>query len=118
APKVVPIINYDFRKWVEEYEGPMFNFIHCDFPYGVGMDKSDQGAGAEFGTYEDSPDVYWELLDTLAVAMSNVVSNSAHLMFWFSMDYYQLTLEKLTDMGWRVNPFPLIWTKSDNTGII
>ncbi len=50
--------------------------------------------------------------------MSNVVAESAHLIFWFSMDYYQNTKILLTEMGWNVNPFPLIWMKSDNTGII
>lgn len=118
ASKVVPLLNEDFHEWAAAYSGQPFNFIHCDFPYGVGMHKSDQGAGQEYGAYADSPDVYWELLETLKMGMSNVVAPSAHLMFWFSMDYYQRTFDLLGDMGWRVNPFPLVWVKSDNTGII
>jgi DNA modification methylase len=39
-------------------------------------------------------------------------------MFWFSMDYYQETFDRLTKMGWKVNRFPLIWMKDDNTGIL
>lgn len=113
-----PLLNEDFHDWSAAYTGIRFNFIHCDFPYGVGMHQSDQGGGAAFGTYHDSADTYWKLLDTLAQAMSNVVADSAHLMFWFSMDYYQKTYDHLTQMGWRVNPFPLIWHKSDNVGII
>lgn len=116
--KVPPLKNEDFHEWAAAYSGQPFNFIHCDFPYGVGMHKSDQGAGQEFGEYADSPDVYWALLETLRMSMSNVVADSAHLMFWFSMDYYQRTFDLLTEMGWRVNPFPLVWVKSDNTGII
>lgn len=113
-----PLLNEDFHDWAAAYTGIRFNFIHCDFPYGVGMHNSDQGGGAAFGTYQDDVDTYWKLLNTLESAMSNVVADSAHLMFWFSMDYYQRTLETLTMMGWRVNPFPLIWHKSDNVGII
>jgi hypothetical protein len=108
----------DFLTWFPDYDGPKFNFIHCDFPYGVGMHKSDQGAGQAFGTYADDPKVYWRLLDGLAKAMENVVADSAHLMFWFSMDYYYETKGILEGMGWKVNPFPLIWFKADNTGII
>lgn len=114
----VPLLNEDFHEWAAAYCDRPFNFIHCDFPYGVGMHKSDQGAGQEYGTYVDGEDVYWKLLDTLKMGMSNVVAESSHLMFWFSMDYYQRTFDILTEMGWRVNPFPLIWFKSDNTGII
>lgn len=116
--KRVPLLNEDFHEWTAAYGGRKFNVIHCDFPYGVGMHKSDQGAGQEYGTYADGEDVYWKLLDTLEMGMENVVSDSAHLIFWFSMDYYQRTLQRLEGMGWRVSPFPLVWLKSDNTGII
>jgi ParB/RepB/Spo0J family partition protein len=117
-PDPIPLLNADFEAWSTEYSGPKFNLIHCDFPYGVNMHKSDQGAGASFGTYADEENVYWKLLEVLRAAMSNVVHDSAHLIFWFSMDYYADTKLILESMGWKVNPFPLIWVKSDNTGII
>lgn len=118
AERAVPLLNTDFIEWSAAYTGRPFNFIHCDFPYGVNMDTSDQGGGAAHGTYADDPSVYWRLLDALEQAMSNVVADSAHLMFWFSMDFYQETLDRLTAMGWKVSPFPLVWWKNDNTGII
>lgn len=117
-PKTVPLLNEDFHEWAAAYCDRKFNIIHCDFPYGVGMHNSDQGAGQEYGTYEDGEDVYWKLLDTLEMAMENVVADSAHLIFWFSMDFYHRTFDRLTSMGWKVSPFPLVWLKSDNTGII
>lgn len=116
--RTVPLLHADFNEWIKSYDGPKFNFIHCDFPYGVNADRHAQGAAAAFGGYEDSEDVYWELLNSLSRAMENVVAESAHLMFWFSMDFYQLTLERLGEMGWDVQRFPLIWHKSDNIGIL
>lgn len=95
-----------------------FNFLHCDFPYGVNANKHAQGAGQAFGTYADSADVYFQLLDTLASFCETNVADSAHLMFWFSMDFYSVTKERLEAMGWKVNPFPLLWFKSDNSGIL
>lgn len=119
APKKeVPIINADFERWQGEYKEIKFNFIHCDFPYGVKADTHDQGAASSFGGYADGPEVYRDLLSALAASMGNVIAESAHLMFWFSMDYYQETLNALTEMGWQVSPFPLIWHKSDNMGIL
>lgn len=113
-----PLLNTDFIEWADSYTGRPFNLLHCDFPYGVDMHKSGQGANQEFGSYHDSADVYWQLLDCLARNMDSLVADSAHLVFWFSMDYYHDTVSALERMGWRVNPFPLIWWKSDNTGII
>lgn len=117
--KKVPLLLADFHEWAAAYTGPKFNFLHCDFPYGVNANKQQQGVNvAMHGTYADSPDVYFALLDTLEMAMGNVVAEHAHLMFWFSMDFYQTTLDRLTFMGWKVNPFPLIWHKTDNTGLL
>ena len=113
-----PIICTDFIEWSSKYSGPKFNFLHCDFPYGVSADKHDQGAADKMGGYEDSADVYFELIRILAQSMKNVVADSAHLMFWFSYNHYADTKRLLRDMGWRVNPTPLIWLKSDNTGIL
>lgn len=117
-PKVVPLINADFIEWSETYAGPPFNFLHCDFPYGVGADQHDQGAAASHGGYGDSFAVYESLIDALAFSQPKLVAESAHLMFWFSMDYYQWTFDRLTSMGWKVQPFPLYWLKSDNAGIL
>lgn len=111
------ILNEDFKFWAETYSGPKFNFIHCDFPYGVGMHKSDQGSGDSYGTYEDTPEIYWALIDALLNNLDRFCAESAHLMFWFSMDYYHETLTLLS-RKFRVNPFPLIWVKTDNSGIL
>lgn len=115
----IPLINDTFENWLAQYKGErIFNFIHCDFPYGIKADSHASGAAPSFGGYTDTFDVYEQLLEVLAQSMDKVVADSAHLMFWFSMDYYEYTRIKLEKMGWRINPFPLIWHKSDNTGIM
>lgn len=113
----IPILNCDFHQFQEAYDGPRYNLIHCDFPYGINVADAPRQNSAIRDHYEDSPDIYWSLLDRLALAMDNLVAESAHLIFWYSMDYHQATKEILAMMGWQVNPFPLIWHKSDNAGV-
>lgn len=113
-----PLINADFIEWASTYSGPRFNLIHCDFPYGINADSHAQGAAKSMGGYEDGKDVYFRLLDTLIKHGSRFIAESAHLVFWFSMDYYGETISALTAAGWNVNRFPLIWHKSDNSGIL
>jgi ParB/RepB/Spo0J family partition protein len=117
-PEEHPLDNADFNEWAPLYSGQRFNFIHCDFPYGIKADKHAQGAAKYFGGYSDSPDVYWELIATLGDNINRLVSDSAHMIFWYSLDYHMETRMALEQMGWRVNPFPLIWFKNDNTGIL
>lgn len=114
----VPLLNTDFHEWAPLYEGPRFNFLHCDFPYGVNADKHHQGAAKYYRGYEDSPDVYWTLVAALGENMERLVADSAHMIFWYAMDFHTETWLALTQMGWKVNPYPLIWFKDDNTGIL
>lgn len=112
------ILNTDFHTWAESYSGPKFNLIHCDFPYGVDLQDSDQ-AGANRAMYADSEDVYWRLLDTLALAQQNVISSSAHMIFWYSMKFHTetMTFFKAHFPEWTFDELPLIWHKTDNKGI-
>lgn len=116
--RATPLLNVDFNEWAPLYRGEPFNFIHCDFPYGVNMTGSGQGANKVMGEYADEEDVYWKLLTTLHENADRLIAKSAHIMFWFSMDFYYETKSALEGMGFVVNPFPLIWYKSDNTGMM
>lgn len=111
------ILIEDFNLWAETYDGKPFNLIHCDFPYGIDFQDSAQSSGARQGTYKDSEEVYFTLLNTLIENRTALMGESAHLIFWFSMNFYQRTLDRLSE-NFRVDPYPLIWYKSDNTGIL
>lgn len=114
-----PIINANFNEWAATYAGLKFNFIHCDFPYGIGADKFTQGAAKLHGGYSDTEEDYWNLCMALATYLDRLAAPSCHFMFWFSMKYYTATIEffeRNTDI--KFNAYPLIWTKSDNIGII
>lgn len=118
GPPPIPLIQADFTQWARDYTGPKFNFLHCDFPYGIDAGDHDQGAAQSFGGYEDSTDTYFNLLDVLAKGGQQFLAESAHLIFWFSPKFYQDTMSGLQIGGWTVNPYPLIWHRSDNSGII
>jgi hypothetical protein len=112
------IHNYDFTDWAQHYDGPKFNFLHCDFPYGVILNqlaRQDRNEGA----YDGGEEIYWELMKVLAHNLERLLLPSAHVMFWISMKHYTHTMSLLTGpMGFAMNPTPLVWHKTDNKGII
>lgn len=121
AQPPIPYLNADFREWsAAPYSGPKFNFLHCDFPYGINFDKHNGGATSLLGGYEDSPELYQQCLEALARCMSDRVAESAHIMFWLSarIEIVYETSVLLKEMGWKMNPVPLIWHRSDNAGIL
>lgn len=113
------IINTDFVEWSKTVQDAPYNFIHCDFPYGINTgDTTGMSAKKSHGGYDDSEEVYLKLLDAFVTNQDRFVAPSAHLIFWFSMKYYQVTVDTFKSAGWVVLPQPLIWYKSDNTGIL
>jgi len=111
------ILNTSFLKWAPEYKGALFNFLHCDFPYGIDAHKFGSAFASKsvHGDYQDTKEHYVELINCLTTNIDNIMAEQGHMMFWFSMHHYQLTLDMLSEVFF-VDPFPLIWHKSDNAG--
>lgn len=112
----------DFLLWAESYSGSKFNLIHCDFPYGLDHGNSEQGNTSTglFEGYKDTEELYWKLCRGLCLHTEKLALPSAHLMFWFSMKFYQKTIDFIeANSDWSlVDERPLIWMKSDNKGIV
>lgn len=114
------IIQANFHEWLVGHAGERFNLIHCDFPFGIQHDKSEQGAAERHGAFVDDPETYWSLCKTLADGAERLMAYSAHIMFWLSMNRYEETraffAERVPSIVW--DKFPLIWHKTDNVGMV
>ena len=120
APSVSEtILNESFLEWAPAYSGPKFNLLHCDFPYGINPFSGEQGRGSESELYEDSRDVYFDLIHCLCTNWSRLMSMSSHIMFWYSDKLRDETIttfrHKAPQIIWH--PYSLVWVKSDNAGI-
>jgi len=113
-------LHDSFLTWLPAYSGPKFNFLHCDFPYGIDVFAGKQsGRERQEHIYEDKPEVFWDLLAALLQGRDTIMQASCHVMFWFSMDYYSeiFAFFRAHAPEFHINPFPLIWHKSDGSGI-
>lgn len=112
------ILNEDFIKYISSAKvAPYYDVLHCDFPYGVNHNKSDQGNAAAFEQYDDTTDVYWELVEVLVENLDKFMLPDCHIIFWLSMNFYHETKLALEQAGFTIVPQPLIWHKTDNKGV-
>lgn len=113
------IIQESFIQWAPRYTGRPFNLIHCDFPYGIKVFDGPQSGRGRHLPYLDSSDVHSALLECLLTNLDRIASHSCHILYWFSMQHYQSILQAVADLApsLTVHTHPLIWLKSDNTGI-
>lgn len=120
APSPESIQHANFVDWLATYDGPKFNLLHCDFPYGIGVFDGKQGIGAEGSAgYSDTKDDYFTLLRTMLQGLNRVLSLSAHVIFWYSETHGPATRKLFAELAPSLNlfKFPLVWVKSDNAGI-
>jgi ParB/RepB/Spo0J family partition protein len=116
------ILLADFKEWVKTYSGPSFNFIHCDFPYGIDVFGGVWSGKNSQRTYSDTQGEYEELITVLCANLPKLLSHSAHLMFWCSADIaiQHRTVEQFRALAPSLifQMKPLIWHKTDNLGIM
>ena len=110
----------DFLVWAYTYQGRRFNFLHCDFPYGINHHKSGFGGMSKWEEYIDTADLYWQLCRALIENFDRLLFPNANIIFWLSMQYYTETIElfqkELPNL--TIHSAPLVWGKTDNRGIV
>jgi hypothetical protein len=116
------ILKEDFLKWAPVFVGKPFSFMHCDFPYGINLDESDQAKSSTYGGYADSNELYWELCACLCKNRDQLLTQSSHLMFWLKFDPAKIVetinFFRLNAPDIEFCTLPLIWHKTDNRGIL
>lgn len=113
------ILHESFLDWAPKYEGPAFNLIHCDFPYGINVFAGPQSGAESHPTYNDSQDLHFQLLETLLTNFDRLSSVTCHIVYWFSIQHYDRIRSMIRSIRPDIViwPHPLIWHKTDNTGI-
>lgn len=109
------IVNADFLEWAQTYDGPKFDVLHVDFPYGKGYSGARTrrtGKTHIAPIYADDPDIYFGLVEGLLTLQDRLAFQAAHCIFWFDLVYYQWTVDRFTEAGWQlIQPYPFIWSK-------
>lgn len=118
---LLDIKNETFQEFLEkDWDHSKYHVLHCDFPYGIFHHKSDQGGmeKKEEQSYEDTPEIFWGLCGELVKRFETLLETKAHVVFWYPTHFYTEIVSFFTAAGFTVDPVPLVWLKSDNTGIL
>jgi ParB/RepB/Spo0J family partition protein len=125
APPSAPTFaqQASFLDWAPAYAGKRFNLLHCDFPYGLNMDSANlQGSSDRWNTglegrYDDSPELFDDLVRTFFDHQDRFIADSAHCIFWLAHRNVGKIMSRFRYYNWTACEVPLIWHKSDGAGI-
>lgn len=88
------------------------NHIMADGPFGIDYDKTQAAEGVH-AAYEDSPESYRERTTLMAPHMYRIIKSDGFLIWFLGHDHLDWTKELFRRAGFKVDPIPLIWDRSD-----
>jgi site-specific DNA-methyltransferase (adenine-specific) len=90
--------------------------IHCvitDPPYGIDLGEGQTKKSSNHPTiYADD---HYDIMEVVALAAREayrLLVDNSHAYFWFDIKAYSSVFKLLTDVGFTVDPIPLVWTKN------
>jgi DNA modification methylase len=100
----------DFRENSKMVQNGMADLVYTDLPFGVSlsqMSKHDKG----LVSYSDERGHITECIGELCQESFRLLHNDRFAIFWFGFNYYEDLLRGLKDVGFGVNPVPIVWYK-------
>jgi ParB/RepB/Spo0J family partition protein len=96
------------------------DFIECDPPYGVNLNKQKSKLNSSVTNeklqedYNEIPAAdYPDFLKRLCTELYRVAGKDCWMIFWFGQSWQHEVLTQLREAGWEVDEIPGIWVKSN-----
>jgi DNA modification methylase len=112
------LVHGDCAEELKKIPDGTFHVVITDPPYGVNIDKYADLQGGVDHHYDDSPEVLGKILSCFQTELYRVTKEKAHLYLFCDFEWFQKISSTLTEGGWDVWPRPLIWHRSDSTGML
>lgn len=100
--------------WIKTIPDESIDLINFDPPWGIGIDSYDRAR--KYGSFDDDADTGTQISIALIPELYRVLKQDTYMVVWFGIQYYQPLYERLEEAGFKVNPVPYIWFKTDKAG--
>ena len=90
------------------------SFVDCDPPYGIDLNKAKRADDEtdRRKNYDEIPrGEYMPMMKRVAELIYEKTAKDCWMTWWFGMEWYQPLYDMLTEVGWKVDFQPVIWSK-------
>ena len=112
------LINDSCLNFLSKYNGPKFDVIISDPPYGIDAHTFGDGVtsqNSDFHQYDDSYESWGKLMDNFLAALSTQVAEECSMFLFCDLDRFHELRRKVRESGWWVQRTPIIWDKGRST---
>lgn len=108
--------------WLKTIQTASVDFVHLDTPWGIDLDDYDRWRNYE--NWDDSAKTLDTVFKPMVSEIYRILRNDRYAIVWFGIQFYNKvkfaleTLNKTVKIGegFKVNPVPGIWFKTDKGG--
>lgn len=96
------------------YEGPLFDVVISDPPYGIGADTFGDGETNQTGEnhqYDDSPENWMELMAAFIPLITKQTNPNSSMFLFCDLSHFAELKVLCSSQGWWVQRTPLVWDK-------
>lgn len=114
--ELLEIYHADATEWLGSYEGPGFDCLLIDPPYGMEAESFGDAAGRLVGighSYTDTPESFRALMGAVAPLLWKVSAPESHLYCYCDIDGFHFLRELFQQQGWWVFRTPLVHLKRE-----
>ena len=89
------------------------DLLFTDPPFAIGLDdgKMSEAWGGKDGIYKDDKYDVMDDLEKVIKESYRVLKNDRHIYVFFGIQHYFKVREMLEEVGFNVNPVPIVWNK-------
>lgn len=106
--------NGDALEWIRYIGDEAIDFVNFDPPWGIGIDSYDRAH--KYGEWEDDADTGTQMSRSLLPELYRVLKPDTYMAIWFGIQHYERIYKELEEAGFKVNPVPYIWFKTNKGG--
>lgn len=97
----------------------VINHIICDPPYGIDMNMLTRKDMGRFDSIQRIADTHQvednlKLLPAFLRVAFDCIAEDGFLCMWYDLDHHEKIHKWATDVGWRVQRWPLVWCKTSS----
>ena len=97
---------------VKSWNTGVYHCIVTDPPYGINLDVGETKKGSSHPTiYADDTYDIMDLYAQIVPEAYRILRDNTHAYFFFDIKQYARIFKLLTDVGFTVDPIPLVWVK-------
>jgi len=106
------LYNMDCHEWFDKAQAECIDLVYTDIPFGINMEDLAEMGNIDRVRFEHDVDENLSQMPRFLAGAYKVLKDKSYLLFWYDLAHHEKLLQWAEDVGFSVEPYPLMWLKT------